>query len=60
MGQQLGDARDMLRAARLVAAGFGFDVDVVFDQLDEAIASKPFYVLNDEFIRAAMVIKSKA
>ena len=47
MGQQLGDARDMLRAARLVAAGFGF-------------ASKPFYVLNDEFIRAAMVIKSKA
>ena len=60
VGQQLAEARDVLRGARLVASGFGIDASVVFDQLDKAIISKPFYVLNEEFLRAAKVIKSKA
>lgn len=52
VGQQLGRARDVLRAAKIMADGLGFESQHIFVQLDEAIVAKPFTALKAEFAKA--------
>ena len=47
--QELGKARDVCRAAKIVADGMGIGPLHVFDELDEMILSKPWRELRFDF-----------
>jgi NTP pyrophosphatase (non-canonical NTP hydrolase) len=56
--QQISESRDVLRAVGIAAKGLGIDGEEIFKQLDDAIVSKPWQVLEEEFFRAAKAIKA--
>ncbi len=58
MGQQLTQARDVIRVAKIVADDYHLDSDVVFERLIESVMSKPYNVLPIEFDNAFREIRS--
>ena len=55
--QELGKARDVCRAAKIVADGMGIGPLHVFDELDQMILSKPWRELRVEFPRHVAQLK---
>ena len=60
VGQQLGRARDVLRAAKIMADGLGFKPQYVFVQLDDDIITKPSAVLRAEFSKAMDEVRKQS
>lgn len=58
MSQKLTEARDVIKAAQIVADDFGLDDGDTFKRLSESVMSKPYSVLPAYFNEAFMEIKS--
>ena len=54
--QQITEARDVIRAAQIVAESFSFSDTDIFDRLSEAVISKPFDVVVVEFDNALRTV----
>jgi len=59
LAQHITEARDVIRAARIVANSFSLSDDDLFDRLGEAVISKPYYALPAEFDNAFNVIAAR-
>jgi len=58
MSQRLTQARDVIRAAKIVAEDCGLDDGKIFDRLSESVMSKHFSVLPVEFDNAFVHLRS--
>lgn len=59
MDQHLTEARDVIRAARIVAESFSLDEEGLFERLNEAVVSKPHYAIPAEYDNAFSVIRKR-
>jgi hypothetical protein len=58
LSQRLTQARDVIRAARIVADDYGLNDGTVFDRLSESVMSKHFSIIPVEFDNAFAHIRS--
>jgi hypothetical protein len=58
IGQQLTQARDVIRAASIVATDFHLNDGVLFERLSESVMSKPCHAIAIEFDNAFSEIRS--
>ena len=59
MAQHLTEARDVIRAASIVAESFSLFEEGLFERLGEAVVSKPHYALPAEYDNAYMAIRKR-
>lgn len=57
MAQHLREARDVIRAAKIVAESFSLVDDDLFERLDDAVISKPYHALHGEYDNAFISLR---
>jgi len=59
MAQHITEARDVIKAARIVAKSFSLLNEELFDRLGEAVISKPYHALPAEYDNAYNAINAR-